>query len=88
MNLLQILEKVATALPGIIVGVEHAMAGMAGTAKKDEALKGVGEVLDGIASAGVQVAKTTFLAVASDLVDAYVGAANAIGAFQHQAQER
>src|SRR5205807_1901476 len=68
-NLLQILEKVIGSLPGIILGVETVMHGLSGTAKKDEALKGVGEVLDGIVATGTQIAKDTFLTVASDMID-------------------
>jgi len=86
-NLLQILEKVIGSLPGIILGVETVMHGLSGTAKKDEALKGVGEVLDGIVATGTQIAKDTFLTVASDMIDVYVAGAHAIGAWTHHDQE-
>jgi hypothetical protein len=87
MSLLQILEKVLVALPGIVNGIETMFKGWAGPDKKTEALKGVGEILVGIAATGASVPVTTITTVAGDLIDAYVAAANAIGAFTHGTHE-
>ncbi len=78
-----ILGTVTSRLSGIIHGVEHALSGQPGQAKKDEALHGVAEVLDGIALTGVVVPKGLILNEAGALIDVYVAVANAIGAFTH-----
>jgi len=86
-SLLQILEKVFAALPGIVAGIEAAFASATGSTKKAEALKAVADTLDGIAAAGHAVPKDALLVEAGDLIDAYVKSANAIGAFAHVRRE-
>ena len=87
MSLLQILEKLFAALPGIVAGIEAAFPHADGIKKKDEALKAVSDTLDGIAASGHAVPKEALLSQASDLIDAYVKSANAIGAFAHVRRE-
>ncbi len=85
MSLPQLLCSLLTAICHTVTTVESSLgpAGASGSAKKAEAMKGVGEFLDGAIAAGAAFARDTVEGVASGLIDHVVSAAHDVGAFVH-----
>ncbi len=85
MSLPQLLCSLLTAICHTVTTVESSLgpAGASGPMKKAEAMKGVGEFLDGAIAAGAAFARDTVEGVAGGLIDHVVSAAHDVGAFTH-----